>query len=225
MSDSILRAGDRPPYIECGMKILVGGRVARVTDIREDDSDQWRGATVADLTYLRSRDTSTAACSWLRAQVVLAEDFDPDINTRCDNCGCVATDHAVDDEERRECTACECEQYEISVPTDRDREPSEDPREVGYQAPVAPDHLIPSEPPSPTGGPMLSREATAIALLKSAISWEPEARLVGGLRACELAALAASIVTCCPKCGAEPWVNIDCDLCLVATALTAGEVP
>lgn len=72
---------------------------------------------------------------------------------------------------------------------------------------------------------MLSREATAIELLKCAISWEPEVRLVGNLRACEIAALAASVVTCCPKCGAEPWVNIDCDLCLVCTALTAGEVP
>ena len=40
-----------------------------------------------------------------------------------------------------------------------------------------------------------------------------------------IAALCASIVTCCPACGAEPWVNIDCDLCLVATALTAGDVP
>ena len=87
------------------------------------------------------------------------------------------------------------------------------------------ERLIPSVMPSAHGGPMLSREATAIDLLKCAISHEPDVRLLGNLRACELAALAASIVTCCPACGAEPWVNIDCDLCLVATALTAGEVP
>ena len=30
---------------------------------------------------------------------------------RCSNCGCVVTDHAVDDEERRECRACECKQF------------------------------------------------------------------------------------------------------------------
>ncbi|HVJ21246.1 MAG TPA: hypothetical protein VM686_37800, partial [Polyangiaceae bacterium] len=32
---------------------------------------------------------------------------------RCRRCGCPVTDHATDDEERRECTACECEQYEM----------------------------------------------------------------------------------------------------------------
>jgi hypothetical protein len=72
---------------------------------------------------------------------------------------------------------------------------------------------------------MLSREATAIDLLKCALSHEPDARLLGNLSARDVAALAASIVTCCPSCGAEPWVNIDCDLCLVATGLAAGEVP
>lgn len=34
---------------------------------------------------------------------------------RCVRCGCPATDHATDDEERRECSRCECEQYECSV--------------------------------------------------------------------------------------------------------------
>jgi hypothetical protein len=29
----------------------------------------------------------------------------------------------------------------------------------------------------------------------------------------------------CPKCGSEAWVNIDCDLCLVANQLMQGEVP
>jgi hypothetical protein len=30
---------------------------------------------------------------------------------RCSNCGCFSTSHEVDDEERRECTECECRQY------------------------------------------------------------------------------------------------------------------
>lgn len=30
---------------------------------------------------------------------------------RCAGCGCPVVDHAVDDEERRECTQCECRQY------------------------------------------------------------------------------------------------------------------
>lgn len=30
---------------------------------------------------------------------------------RCAGCGCPVLDHAVDDEERRECTVCECRQY------------------------------------------------------------------------------------------------------------------
>jgi PAS domain-containing protein len=221
--DPIVKRGLMPPYIQVGMRLIVGGRSVRVVDVREDDSDQWRGATVADLAYHRSSDTSTAACSWLRAEATMADDFDPnlpDAPESCDECGAIIGGNP-------RCDACCGWTREDARARSRsaDDEPSEDPREVGYQAPVASDHLIPSAPPSPTGGPMLSREATAIELLRCAISWEPEVRLVGNLRACEIAALAASIVTCCPKCGAEPWVNIDCDLCLVATALTAGEVP
>ncbi len=34
---------------------------------------------------------------------------------RCVRCGCPATDHATDDEERRECSRCECEQHECAV--------------------------------------------------------------------------------------------------------------
>lgn len=30
---------------------------------------------------------------------------------RCASCGCPALDHAVDDEELRECLSCECKQY------------------------------------------------------------------------------------------------------------------
>jgi len=78
---------------------------------------------------------------------------------------------------------------------------------------------------SQTNGPMLPLEVIAVELLRCATSWEPEVRLLGNLRACEIAALAASIVTSCPKCGAEPWVNIDCDLCSCCAALTRGGAP
>lgn len=72
---------------------------------------------------------------------------------------------------------------------------------------------------------MMSVADTAIELLKCAVSWEPEARLLGNIRACEIARLAASLCSSCPKCCAEPWVNIDCDLCLVLSALEIGDVP
>ena len=35
---------------------------------------------------------------------------------RCAGCGCPVVDHAVDDEERRECTQCECRQYLAGPP-------------------------------------------------------------------------------------------------------------
>lgn len=62
-------------------------------------------------------------------------------------------------------------------------------------------------------------------LLKCALSHEPGVMLIGNVMACEIAMLAAASVLTCPKCGAEPWVNIDCDLCLVAGQLARGEVP
>ena len=43
--------------------------------------------------------------------------------------------------------------------------------------------------------PMLSVQETAAELLKCASAWEPEARLLGSLRACEIVALASSIVS------------------------------
>jgi hypothetical protein len=33
--------------------------------------------------------------------------------------------------------------------------------------------------------------------------------------------LLAPMFTSCPACGAEPWVNIDCDTCEVMSSLTA----
>lgn len=62
-------------------------------------------------------------------------------------------------------------------------------------------------------------EEIAIELLKYAVSWDPPARVLGNVTAEELARLAAPLITSCPNCGAEAWVNIDCPLCLVVGAL------
>jgi hypothetical protein len=61
--------------------------------------------------------------------------------------------------------------------------------------------------------PMMPLEKIAIEALRCALSWEPNVCLIGNVMASEIAALAASRITSCPECGAEPWVNIDCDLC------------
>lgn len=72
---------------------------------------------------------------------------------------------------------------------------------------------------------MRDPETIARETLKCALAWEPDARLIGNVRASEAAALAARAVMTCPSCGAEAWVNVDCDMCLVCAALVAGEVP
>lgn len=72
--------------------------------------------------------------------------------------------------------------------------------------------------------PMMPLEKIAIETLKCALSWESNVCLIGNVMACEVAALAASQITSCPQCGAEPWVNIDCDLCMVCSSLLNGEM-
>lgn len=69
----------------------------------------------------------------------------------------------------------------------------------------------------------MSIEATALELLNCCLRHERSSRLIGNIRAVDLATLASSIVTSCPKCGAEPWVNIDCDLCDMCGLLLAGQ--
>jgi len=73
--------------------------------------------------------------------------------------------------------------------------------------------------------PMMNREAVAVDVLRCALAWEPNACLLGNVMASEIAALAASAIDTCPKCGATAWVNIDCDLCLVVVSLRNGEMP
>lgn len=72
--------------------------------------------------------------------------------------------------------------------------------------------------------PMHSPEQIAREVLQAALSHEPGVRLIADVMACEMAALAARQIATCPTCGAEAWVNIDCDLCLIAGQLTRGEV-
>ena len=42
----------------------------------------------------------------------------------------------------------------------------------------------------------------------------------------DVAIVAASAITdCCPACGATPWVNIDCDVCMTCAALESDPEP
>lgn len=66
---------------------------------------------------------------------------------------------------------------------------------------------------------MRNLEAIALEVLACALSWEPEARLIGNVPSEEIAALAAQHIHTCPKCGSTAWCNIDCDLCRVCGQL------
>ncbi len=65
-------------------------------------------------------------------------------------------------------------------------------------------------------------EACAVEILKCAFAWEPEARILGEVRAADIAALAAHLVDTCPRCGSTAWVNIDCPLCTLCHELSYG---
>lgn len=75
------------------------------------------------------------------------------------------------------------------------------------------------------GPPVRNRDAIAADVLECALGWEPDVRLIGNVQAAEVAYLAASMLTACPHCGSEAWVNIDCDVCLVVGQLIQGEIP
>ena len=66
---------------------------------------------------------------------------------------------------------------------------------------------------------MRTNEQIAYEVLCCAIAHEPASKIVGNVSAMELAKIAAAQITACPKCGAEAWCNIDCDLCGVCSAL------
>lgn len=72
-------------------------------------------------------------------------------------------------------------------------------------------------------------DVIAESLLRHALALDPEAASIGATHA-EIAMLAAFVlshVVCapCPRCGAEPFVNIDCDVCLICAKLLSGELP
>lgn len=68
----------------------------------------WSGGICIAL--LRPEDVEPIINAWL--QTTAPEHHDTASHTRCVRCGDPAGDHAVDDEELRECHLCECTQYE-----------------------------------------------------------------------------------------------------------------
>lgn len=66
-------------------------------------------------------------------------------------------------------------------------------------------------------------EAIARDVLACALAWEPEVRIIGNVTAVEVALLAARQLMSCPKCGAEAWTNIDCDICRMCGDLVRGD--
>jgi hypothetical protein len=63
----------------------------------------------------------------------------------------------------------------------------------------------------------------AVELLKCAICWNTDARVLGNVTAVELARFCAAQIITCPVCGSEAWVNIDCKICSIMAKLTSGE--
>lgn len=70
---------------------------------------------------------------------------------------------------------------------------------------------------------MRGLEEIAAEVLRCALAWDRESRIVGNVRADELAKLAASRLSACPLCGSEPWCDIDCSVCAVMSALEAQD--
>lgn len=66
---------------------------------------------------------------------------------------------------------------------------------------------------------MRTKDEIALDILKCAMSHVSDVRLIGNVRADEIALLASGHMMTCPKCGAEAWVDIDCDLCVAISAL------
>lgn len=71
----------------------------------------------------------------------------------------------------------------------------------------------------------MSLEAIAVELLRCALAWERDACLVGNVTALDVARLAASHLTACLVCGAEPWVSIDCLVCQALTVSLEEKPP
>ncbi len=70
---------------------------------------------------------------------------------------------------------------------------------------------------------MRTIDSIALDLLRRAVVQEHDVHLIGEVTAAEIVRVAAPQIMTCPSCGAEAWVNIDCDTCLVVTAIMSGE--
>jgi hypothetical protein len=66
-----------------------------------------------------------------------------------------------------------------------------------------------------------AKDVIALDILKCAMAHVSDVRLIGNVRADEIALLASEHVMACPNCGAEAWCNIDCVLCMTIGALQA----
>jgi len=52
--------------------------------------------------------------------------------------------------------------------------------------------------------------------------YTPESVVIYDITAIEIVAVAASVLSQCPSCGAEAWVNIDCELCMICSGIAAA---
>lgn len=67
---------------------------------------------------------------------------------------------------------------------------------------------------------MRSYNEIATDLLRCALTWEKDAKIIGNITAEELAKLAAADLGTCPTCGERAWVNVvDCTLCQICADL------
>ncbi len=66
-------------------------------------------------------------------------------------------------------------------------------------------------------------QETEVELLRCALSWDANARIVGNVTAKELARVVAQVIHTCPSCGSTAWVNIDCATCNVCSELLREE--
>ena len=66
---------------------------------------------------------------------------------------------------------------------------------------------------------MMTIEETAREVLRCALTHEPDSCLIGNVTALEIARLAASRISTCPKCGADAGSDIDCGLCAILAVL------
>jgi hypothetical protein len=60
---------------------------------------------------------------------------------------------------------------------------------------------------------MRTPEQIATQVIKSLFAEHPETVICGDVTSRELCSLLVEYLTSCPKCGAEPGVNIDCGWC------------